>query len=300
MRKYVCLLMMLLLLVACGDQIRLKPGSQDNKLVVYSFPTDGDSLDIEVSSSENLESGIRPLDNVRVACLINGKDMPVEFVKDKSVRSGIPLKLYRLRYPVHTGDHIRIAVSASGFPSVFATAQVPSRPKMSGISLDTLFIKGEWYTRIRCMLEDDPRHQDFYAVRVLGQEYGEDDSIVVHTEDIETSDEPLLNNYNTGDEGINTSNDFYHNFYIFDDTGLSDSLYVLHLNTPVRSYVAACRIELYHITSDMYHFLKSLNDLENNDFSNYGMSFVRPSYTNISNGSGILGACSLVQSEWLK
>jgi hypothetical protein len=67
-----------------------------------------------------------------------------------------------------------------------------------------------------------------------------------------------------------------------------------------KAYILSYQVQLFRITQAFYSYVKSLNDIQNNDFSNYGMSFIRPSFTNIQDGNGILGAYSYVQSKWLK
>lgn len=297
MKNCLFILGLLVCLVACEDQIHLKT-NRNMGIAVYCFPTEGDSLDIEVSSTESVDGQIKELKDVRVSCTLNNKLYPAVFVKDINEKSGIPMQLYRLRHSIKKGDIIGLQAKASGFQTITSTATVPLDPTISRVSLDTLFIKGEWYVQIRCTIKNSPQ-KNYFAVRVLGQEdYG--DSLAISAEGVDTSGEPILNNYNTGDDGFNTSNDFYHDFYTFDNTGITDSTYTLHLNMPEKNYIIGYRVQLFRITPAFYSYMKSLNDIQNNNFNDYGMSFIRPSFTNIQNGIGILGAYSNVQSGWLK
>ena len=56
---------------------------------------------------------------------------------------------------------------------------------------------------------------------------------------------------------------------------------------------------LYRLTPEYYHFLKSLNDVENNDLAQAGFSLVSPTLHNISGGFGLLGASNSSESEWM-
>ena len=298
MKIYIFLAVLLFSLISCEDQISIKSNGQDHCLVVYCFPSPEDSVDINISTSQSIDGKIPELNNVRMVCRVNGKTVPYHFVKEEIPSSKIPIETYRLEEKVSQGDTVHIETSATGFSTVTATVSIPDNPEQPDFSLDTLFLKGDWYTQIRCLMKDPPG-EDYYAIRVQGLE-DDDDSLVIRTEAIETTGEPILNNYNTGNDGFNTSNDFYHNFYIFDDTGITDSQYTLHLNMPERDYIKSYKVQFFHISREFYKYMKSLNNINNNDFGNYGMSLIRPTYTNIQNGAGILGAYSMTESKWLK
>jgi hypothetical protein len=169
MKKCFFLLGLLTCLISCEDRINLKNDNKNVRLAVYCFPTGEDSLDIGVSSAQGIAGQPKELKDVRVSCILNGKPFPAVFVKNMNEKSGIPMKLYRMRHAVRQGDVIGVRVETAGFLPVTSMTTVPVNPTISGISLDTLFIKGEWYVQIRCGIRNSPQ-KDFYAVRILGQE----------------------------------------------------------------------------------------------------------------------------------
>ena len=50
----------------------------------------------------------------------------------------------------------------------------------------------------------------------------------------------------------------------------------------------------------MYKYLKSINDIDNNDLGEYGLAPIRSHYTNIENGIGLLGGCNIYETDWIE
>lgn len=128
---------------------------------------------------------------------------------------------------------------------------------------------------------------------------------VVETKTIYTAKEPLLNTLTDIDTDFGYENSFYGNFYIFNDATINGQTYTLHLYTDSFGYGGAFnfwhkyQVVLYRLTPEYYHFLKSLNDVENNDLAQAGFSLVSPTLHNISGGFGLLGASNSSESEWM-
>lgn len=59
------------------------------------------------------------------------------------------------------------------------------------------------------------------------------------------------------------------------------------------------KIFLYKLSEELYKYIKSINDINNNKLGNYGLAPIRSHFTNIENGIGILGGCNIYESEWL-
>lgn len=297
-RLYVLSLLLIAVLASCDDKIDLDK-LDEPCLVVYSFPAPGDSLDIEVSPSQSVGRTNRVLEGLSLTCQVNGMVVPVSFVGTENKESHLSVERYRIHCPLHEGDEVSIHASADSFPSVTSVAIIPSAPDMPELSLDTVYAKGDWYTQIRCRVKNQPQ-PEFFAIRVMKLRYWIDDEVKILPAKVETTIEPLLNNYNFGNEGFNTKNEFYHGFYIFDDTGMPDSTYTLRLNIEESGPTIAYSVQFFALTVDFYRYLKSLNDIKSNDFYKYGMSFLRPSFSNITHGVGVLGAYSMVQTDWIK
>ena len=71
-----------------------------------------------------------------------------------------------------------------------------------------------------------------------------------------------------------------------------------HMLYPNYNFAKAYQLELLRITPEYYNFLRSLNDLENNDLGQAGLSLIRPMQSNIDGGLGLLGGWSVASSDW--
>lgn len=131
---------------------------------------------------------------------------------------------------------------------------------------------------------------------------------------IYTQSEPVLMPSTSIDDDFGFSNDFYANFCIFDDSQINGKTHTLHLNVNmpsglmvdrdkenVRSYqfAQACQVELYRLTPEYYHYLQSINDVQNNELARGGFSQVRPLRSNIVGGMGLLGGWNKAATRWL-
>ena len=97
-----------------------------------------------------------------------------------------------------------------------------------------------------------------------------------------------------------TKNDFYHLMYVFDSSQVASRTVTLHLCVLEQSYTSAYRVELFSLSPEFYHMLKSINDINNNDIGAHGLAFIQPTYTNISGGYGCVAGYGCVKSAWLR
>lgn len=119
-----------------------------------------------------------------------------------------------------------------------------------------------------------------------------------------TNDEPLLNPLSDIDSDFGFDNDYYDNFYIFSDNQINGQTYTLHLNISVYTdgvgyyWGQRFQVVLYHISPEFYHFLKSYNDMNNNELAQGGFAQVAPTLSNIRGGLGLLGSYAVSKSNW--
>ena len=134
------------------------------------------------------------------------------------------------------------------------------------------------------------------------------DSLYSHPE-ILTMSEPLLMPLSDMDSNFGFDNGFYQHFYIFSDEKIQGLTYMLHLNLSLYHVMSPLdefcfsplryQVQLYHITPEFYRYVKSINDVDNNKLAQNGFSMILPTFSNVSGGSGVVGAYSLSESEWL-
>lgn len=291
------------MLVACQDNININDLEGKNKLVIYCFPTINDTTKIYISPSIPINGPKESLDSTYISFTSNDIPETVHFLKRIDDN-----QLYKYVYYVagvhNIGTSISLKVMAKNFPEVRSTTTIPTIPEIQSLFVDTIFSSGKPCTQIKLKIRSK-RIKDYFAVKVIGKEsiYNKDkDSMVYHlqTQEIDIHNEPILNNFTKGKTDINTDNNFYHNFYVFDNsTFAKDYTYTLHLCIPKKSYISKYKVQLYHITPEFYHFIKSINDTNNNELGNYGISFVQPGYSNITNGIGIVGGYSMKETKWI-
>ena len=137
------------------------------------------------------------------------------------------------------------------------------------------------------------------------------DSLIAMPEVLAMS-EPLLQQISQTDTDFGFENDFYDQFYYFSDQQINGQTYTLHLNISYYQYNTSgvlqqsedgpedYRVQLYHLTPEFYHYLKSINDVDNNDLAQSGLSMLSPTFTNVQGGIGIVGGYSQSNSRWLQ
>ncbi|MDD6854099.1 MAG: DUF4249 domain-containing protein [Prevotella sp.] len=304
MKKILFLIFGVLTLYSCQDKINLDQLEGSNVLVAYSFPS-GDTTRVYVSSSLPVKGNALALDSVNVECLVNGNRQKVLFHNKTGIGNRVQFEYYFVRHLIK-GDRVDVFVDANRFPSIHATSTVPEFPIIKDIKIGDHLTNGNNCDRIALTIGNDANTDNFYAIRVIGMEGsydGELDSIIMRNEveNIETSSEPVLNNYSLGQLSFDETNHFVDKFYIFDSSSFSDcSSYCLNLDVKPDGYVKAYRVELFKLTPEMYNFFKSVNDGLNNKVADYGLSFVTPSYTNVYNGLGVVGCYQMIRSNWIQ
>ena len=121
---------------------------------------------------------------------------------------------------------------------------------------------------------------------------------------IRTAGEPLLQPLSGVDGDFGFENEFYQQFYVFSDAQIDGQTYTLRLNinqwaSELNTHMARpaeFQVLLYHLTPEFYRFVKSINDIDNNELAQSGFSLLSPTFTNITGGIGILGAYAVAES----
>ena len=119
-----------------------------------------------------------------------------------------------------------------------------------------------------------------------------------------TSAEPLLQPLSDVDGDFGFENEFYQRFYIFSDELVNGNDCTLHLCVkPSHSWLSGYQfmpaeylVQLYHLTPEFYRFVKSINDVDNNELAQGGFSLLSPTFTNVAGGIGIVGGYALAES----
>lgn len=151
-------------------------------------------------------------------------------------------------------------------------------------------------------------YQQFLTYREAQQDldwsYALTDSVYSYPS-IHTASEPLLSTLSTRDYDFGYDNDFKQQFYTFSDETIQGQAYTLHLNMDVNryrhenySFLTLCEVQLYRLTPELYHYVKSLNEIDNNALAQAGFAMLMPTFTNIHRGIGVLAGYQVSTSPW--
>lgn len=285
-------MVMSFILCSCEDSLSLDQLEDDSKLVIYAFASTSDTISISISASKPINGNATTLDIESIKCEVNGAADRIEHVRDTTI-SGLPVSVFNAIGQHRTNDEIKLSVVDRKLGTASSITTIPESPNIIRTIMDSVYYKGNTYTQIRISFNDNPT-KDFYAVRIIGKHVDDEDYEVL---EIETEAEPLLNNYTTADLDFGTSNDYYHNMYIFDDSRINGSEVSLRLYTLRLSWIEGYIVQLFALSPEYYALLKSLNNTENNDLGTWGLSFVYSSYTNVIGGYGCLGGYGICETE---
>lgn len=293
------ILVLLLFLTSCQDKINIEQINCENKLLVYSFPTNKDTIPIIISPAISINKQPKEIKNIAVSCFTDGKEDNIIFISNESV-SSIPCYTYYAIGKHNIGNRIEISVKADNYTPAYGETTIPEETSIKTSIIDTIFYKGNQYTQIKLSINKQ-KHGYYYATRILVEE-GEEGFTKHKFQEIETSLEPLLNGYTNTDIKFGTWNNYYHQMYTFKenyDIVNNDSL-SLRLCVQQRPWLRKYQAQVFNITKDYYLFLKSLNDIENNEIGGYGLSLISSSYSNIKGGYGCIGGYTFSKTTWIK
>lgn len=124
--------------------------------------------------------------------------------------------------------------------------------------------------------------------------------------EILTMSEPLLRPLGSLDSDFGFDSEWYQQFYVFDDTAINGQTYTLHLNLSTwhDNNIMYCfrpiqyQVLLFHLSPAFYRYVKSINDIDNNELAQSGLSMLSPTYSNVRGGIGIVGGYCMSQSNW--
>lgn len=195
--KWVFLLVVVSFIFAsCKDDFDVEKLQDTSRLVVYSFPTEGDTTLVTVTKSlpissfkGNKDAQSQQAVDANIIYKVNGESQEVkriENVQEARLFYNLPasdaLKVLVGQYYVvgkqKAGDKIEIQVSADGFPSVSASTSIPEKVevKIGDIRLNEKSVDHDVYfsvDKLEATFCDEASTADYYRVGVTcKQKYG--------------------------------------------------------------------------------------------------------------------------------
>ncbi len=302
-----------LLLSGCHDRFDIDQLNYASKLVVYSMPAAGDTTLIRVTSSLPVGSkkASPPVTDAVIDYRLNGQRQTVENLGDGN---------YRVVARQKGGDKVEIGVGAKGFGSVSASTRIPLPVTISDFTSEEIRIYDSYdetvqnELQLRVTFTEPGDSRDYYAVRAVnlseanknvwyGADWGFYDTRPVTTYSyatIHSDSEPVLKNLSNIDYDFGFDDTPYQHMYLFDDRLINGQTYTLRLNIPYYSRTMPTAVELYRLTPEYYHFLKSISDADNSDLAKVGLAVIAPTYSNVKGGIGYVGGYSRQLTSWNK
>lgn len=315
------------ILASCDTEMDIKKVGAEPKIVLYCFPTpENDTTCITVMRSVPVTEhepesmyGVKTeelrLPGAKVSFLLNGVEQEVKYAPADtgSVQAGS----FYVACRIAEGDRIEVKASADGLPQASAVTTVPAVKAIKGLSKTTVVHDLTQYDQLLLDLDGAAMRGSYYAVTVnkaytlTGKDYYDTPKTVSHCyrNSVDLTDEPLIAPASSDVDLFGFSNSFYDSFYIFDGNNITSDTYTLRLNVGGMGYVWTDgfksgtiinpRIEvcLYKIDTALYRFLKSINDMNDNDLAKYGLAPILPTYSNVSGGLGVIGGCGVEKAE---
>ncbi|MFR3328827.1 MAG: DUF4249 domain-containing protein [Odoribacter splanchnicus] len=315
---YILLLLILSLMTSCSYDFELKGMDAAEKLVLYCMPHAGsDTTLIQLYLSQPVtqqkKEVRKDVPNARITFSVNGKDQTVRYAETD--KPSVPAGCYYVVGRWNETDVIRVHAESDGLPPVYSETTIPASfplKKVDMVRKQAIDNK----LQFRITFQDDGE-ESYYGIRIMKKEVYEDLADDENSRtysaialDLELDDEPLLNNKTGLDATFDYSTDFYQYLYIWSNEQILNKEYTLRLNTYYSDDWEAddwgyhlhnyYKMYFYKLSPELYKYLKSLNDIKNNNLGSTGLAPIRSSYTNIKNGIGVLGGCQITETEWLE
>ncbi len=311
-----------ILLSSCKDEISLNGVENKQELVVYSFPSTADTTYISVSCSSPIAKGntskIKMVDDATVTYIINGVPQNVTNRGDG---------FYYVVAKQKAGDKITVSVAASGLPEAEGETTIPDtvalgNAEVSKVRLyDRDYEQSYNYFQVSATFTDDANTHDYYIPRIrmnsimvktenndsdyydIGYSIGTD--TINYYPTIHTQSEPLLTSINEIDDDFGFSADMYGDLCIFDDAAINGQSHRLRLNVNPNDYSfnkclsKEIRLELLHITPELYRFLNAVNSISNSDLAQHGLAQISPTVTNVRGGFGLIAGWNVSRTQYV-
>lgn len=311
--KKIIYLMLTALLSSCNYYFELGEVDASEKLVLYCFPSNNDTIIIQLSKSVPVNQGKlldKSVRNADINFTANGKEQAIYW--NENPTSSLPEQCYYALGKWGKGDNLKLQAAATGLPTITSQTTIPGHFPLNEIKMVPKGGSGS-VLQVLVTFKDDSRFNDYYGIRLIKKEMKKRDdkeTVSFHSVEFDLKDEPLLNNLSDLDKVFMFSNHFFQNLYIWDDVKIQGKEYTIRLNMDYQqdydvdwdnfSYRVEYKVYLYSLSSEFYNYFKTLNDINNNDLGNHGFSPILHHYSNVFNGIGVMGACWITETEWLK
>lgn len=310
--KFIYIASLLIILSSCTYEFNIDDIEAKRKPVIFCMPnTLGDTTLIQVSQSTTVNNkGTNTSAKPDITFKLNGVEKVIKYT-DKATDL-LPANSYYVLGKLKESDKIDLEVSYPDMPTAKSSTVIPQPFPLD--KWEMVLGNGSYGREIqfRISFTDNAETKDYYGMRIVRNTithyYGEvDDEEEIEGIDLKLDEEPLLFNKVGFDEIFDITKTYYRDIYLWDDTMLNGKSYTLQpctyyyegYNDNEMIETIKFKICLYRFSEEIYQYLKSINDINNNELGEYGLAPIRSHYTNIENGIGLLGGCSIYETDWI-
>lgn len=154
-------------LSSCQDHFDINQLEGKQQLLVYCFPSDIDSTDIQVSATMPFSNIYEMPKGINIHCYVNGKEETTRYLRNDDSDEWNKF-IYRLSVIPKEGDEIKIVVETENLGSASCSTTIPSSPTIDSISARPIQIDGDKYQQICINMKNFKREKSYYAVKVYG------------------------------------------------------------------------------------------------------------------------------------
>lgn len=306
MKKIVYIVVGILMLTSCYQEIDIEKYREDPKIVMHSFVSD-DGISVRLSKSYFIKDGApesNSLENASVSLVVNGQN--------EGLVPHIGEGIYRLDRYFASGDNVRLEVSCNGMKGVFSEVQMPVKADIEKLEYrlytkeDESFLKFDF----KVTFTDPSPTEDYYAVCLEYMDLTADSDYDVFTKriiNLDIGNEPLLKpELGIFEDWIIDGSPMYDGFYTFSDRKINGMSYTLNLgahlyesgletvessdgNIPSGAK-GKLTVMLMKISEGYYRFCDTMAKAGMDDFGDMGFAEPVRIYGNVRGGIGILGA----------
>lgn len=186
--KFTLLSVLSLSIASCDDKFDINKLHEDPQLLVYCFPTEGDSTVIAVFRTVPVDTDDPDLDKLAkkvvdadITYKVNGLEFPVKRITDEdAVRLSIDtdnpanglVGQYCAIAPQKVGDYISVEVRAKGLPVASGATYIPGKveARIDTVVKDIPSSNGDVaLDRMNATFSDNGSTEDYYMVRIVNR-----------------------------------------------------------------------------------------------------------------------------------
>lgn len=275
---------------------------QDCKIVLYAFPTTSDTIIIDISASTPISGEMKKLNVSSVQCLVNGMPDSVSLLSEGNRVQYNISSLYHYEHMYYryvaigkhsAGDTIAIEVCADGFQKASASTVIPEKVRVRNVREELSYYDNSAMSMLLFSFDDASPQEDYYSFAL--KRWYLDTDFPGYSSDcylqITPSADSMLREYS-----LSSSNPENAIHYFFTDKQFSNSVCNMHANYYRSNYeMVKHELQFNHLSKELYQYMKSWADCDDNNFAQYGIAFAYRTYTNVKGGYGVVAAYNPVK-----